>query len=253
MLDLNSLTLYKEKISSYVDENALDISTTSNILGMFKIKNYTGKGIEINPYWGNVKIDENGIATGFRIGHYIQTGLSANILNTDNFEIQTKFKLSSLRPSNGWSYIWPTTCNGYNPVNRNLISLISFNSSNYTLSGFWIYNLKYDDNYLISDKYSFPCTNETEAKNAIVDKWFVFNQKFSKDNVETTLIDENDKVLYNNINTYKYRPKDTSVDNSGYICFGNMVESSSAPTNIAFDLSECYIKIDDELVSTWNM
>ena len=45
MIDLNSLTLYKEKISSYVDENALNISTTSNILGMFKIKNYTGNGI----------------------------------------------------------------------------------------------------------------------------------------------------------------------------------------------------------------
>ena len=103
MIDLNALSLYKEKISSYLDENALRISTKSNILNMFKIKNYTGNGIE--PH-GRVKIDENGIATGFREGNYILTGLSADILNTDNFEIQIKFKLSSLRPSNGAYYIW---------------------------------------------------------------------------------------------------------------------------------------------------
>ena len=54
MLDLNSLTLYKNKINSYLDENALSISTKSNILNMFKIKNYTGKGIE--PH-GSVQID----------------------------------------------------------------------------------------------------------------------------------------------------------------------------------------------------
>ena len=45
MIDLNSLTLYKNKISSYVEQNALTFPTQSNILGMFKIKNYTGKGI----------------------------------------------------------------------------------------------------------------------------------------------------------------------------------------------------------------
>ena len=54
MIDLNSLTLYKNKISSYLDENVLDISTKSNILNMFKIKNYTGNGIET---YGSVKID----------------------------------------------------------------------------------------------------------------------------------------------------------------------------------------------------
>ena len=110
MIDLNSLTLYKNKISSYVDNDILDISTKSNILNMFKFKSYTGNGIE--PH-GSVKIDENGIATGFKQGSYILTGLSADILNTDNFEIQTKFKLTSLRPSNGSNYIWAATCDGH--------------------------------------------------------------------------------------------------------------------------------------------
>ena len=242
MIDLNALTLYKNKISSYVDENVLDISTKSNILNMFKIKNYTGNGIE--PH-GSVKIDENGIATGFRNGNYILTGLSADILNTDNFEIQTKFKLSSLRPSNGSYYIWANTCDGYDPPR---CALIGFEASTYMLYGLWVYN----GNYFISDRYTFPCKNDTEAKNAIVDKWFVLNQKFSKDNVETTVIDENDKVLYNNIKTYKYRPKDT-LNGRKYICFGNISNTRGQPTNITYDLSECYIKIDDELVSNWNM
>lgn len=209
---------------------------------MFKIKNYTGNGIE--PH-GSVKIDENDIATGFCRGNYILTGLSADILNTDNFEIQIKFKLSSLRPSNGAYYIWAATCDSYDPPR---CGLIGFEAPYYRLNGFWVYN----GNYFISDAYSFPCKNDAEAKNIIVDKWFVLNQKFSKDNVETTVIDENDKVLYNNIKTYKYRPKDTSNDRK-YICFGNISNTYGQPTNISFDLSECYIKIDDELVSNWNM
>ena len=245
MIDLNSLTLYKNKISSYVDENALDISTKSNILNMFKIKNYTGKGIE--PH-GSVKIDENGVATGFKQGSYILTGLSADILNTDNFEIQTKFKLSSLRPSTGSFYTWPTTCDSYDPSRCSLCSMHIANSQ-YTFIGFWIYN---GSELLHSDEYTFPYTDEEQTKNAIVDKWFVLNQKFSKDTVETTVIDENDKVLYNNINTYKYRPKD-ALNSRKYICFGNISNTVGQPTNITFDLSECYIKIDDELVSTWNM
>ena len=38
MIDLNSLSLYKKKISSYVDENVLNISTTSNINSLFAHK-----------------------------------------------------------------------------------------------------------------------------------------------------------------------------------------------------------------------
>ena len=245
MIDINALTVYKEKISSYVDNDILDISTNSNILSLFKIKNYTGNGITKN---GNVKIDEKGIATNFGSGNYILTDLSADILNTDNFELQTKFRLSSLRPSTGSFYTWPATCDSYNPPRSSLCSY-GFAGSYYEFYGFWLYN---GSNYLISDTYRFPYTNEEQMKNAIVDKWFVLNQKFSKDNVETTLIDENDKVLYNNINTYNYRPKDTSNDRK-YICFGNISETYSQPTNITFDLSECYIKIDDELVSKWNL
>lgn len=247
MIDLTSLTLYKNKISSYVDNDILDISTKSNILNMFKIKSYTGNGIE--PH-GSVKIDENGIATNFGSGNYILTGLSADILNTDNFEIQTKFKLSSLRPSNGSYYIWPATCDSYFPPRCNLMS---YNDDIRRVEGFWVNNGGTNaSNYLISYEYVFPCKNDTEAKNTIVNKWFILNQKFSKDTVESTIIDENDNVLDNKISSYKYRPKDTSNDRK-YILFGNISNTVSQPTNITFDLSECYIKIDDELVSNWNL
>ena len=99
---------------------------------MFKIKNYTGNGIEPN---GSVKIDENGVATGFKQGSYILTGLSADILNTDNFEIQTKFKLSSLRPSTGCFYTWPATCDSYDPPRCCLCSY-GFENSYYEFYGF---------------------------------------------------------------------------------------------------------------------
>ena len=89
MIDLNSLTLYKEKISSYVNENALDISTKSNILSLFKIKNYTGTGLIKS---GNVQIDENGIASYFvNNTDYVKTNLtSIDFFNA--FEFQIKFK-----------------------------------------------------------------------------------------------------------------------------------------------------------------
>ena len=249
MIDLNALTLYKKKISSYIDNDILDISTKSNILNMFKIKNFTGNGIKIN---GNVKIDENGIASNFDYGSYVNTYMSADILNVDNFELQTKFRLSSLRPSNNAYYVWSATCDGYDPP-RSCLCSHEFSNNHYTFYGFWVNNGGTESgNYIISDKYTFPYTNENQLKNAIVGKWFTLNQKFTKDEVETTLFDENDNVMYNNTKKYKYRPNSFSTYQK-WIIFGNISNSYGQPTNVSFDLSECYIKIDDELVSTWNM
>ena len=70
MIDLNSLTLYKNKISSYLDDQ-MPLPSPKDILILNDelIDNYTGNGITKN---GNVKIDENGIASGFD-GSYITT------------------------------------------------------------------------------------------------------------------------------------------------------------------------------------
>ena len=65
----------------------------------------------------------------------------------------------------------------------------------FTIYIYWILDIYNGSKYLHYDQYRFPYTDEEQIKNAIVDKWFVLNQKFSKDTVETTVIDENDKVL----------------------------------------------------------
>ena len=63
MIDLNSLTLYKNKISSYLDDS-MPLPSPKDILILNDelIDNYTGNGIK---RYGSVKIDENNIATGF--------------------------------------------------------------------------------------------------------------------------------------------------------------------------------------------
>ena len=88
MIDLNALTLYKEKISSYVDDS-MPLPSPKDILILNDelIDNYTGNGIK--PH-GSVKIDENSIASGFsNTNNYILTSLNCLSLS-DGFEFQVK-------------------------------------------------------------------------------------------------------------------------------------------------------------------
>ena len=90
MIDLNSLTLYKEKISSYVDDS-MPLPSPKDILILNDelIDNYTGNGIK--PH-GSVKIDENSIASGFsNANNYLLTSLNCLSLS-DGFEFQVKGK-----------------------------------------------------------------------------------------------------------------------------------------------------------------
>ena len=88
-VELSNLERYKEKISLHLKD--LDFGSNSNILGMFSVKNYTGSGITKS---GNVRIDENGIASSFiNKTDYIITHL--NILDLKlPYEFQIKFKVS---------------------------------------------------------------------------------------------------------------------------------------------------------------
>ena len=88
MIDLNTLTLYKNKISSYVDDSmSLPSPKDVLILNDELIDNYTGNGI--TPH-GSVKIDENSIASGFsNRNNYILTSLNCLSLS-DGFEFQVK-------------------------------------------------------------------------------------------------------------------------------------------------------------------
>lgn len=92
MIDLNALTLYKNKISSYVDD-LMPLPSPKDILILNDelIDNYTGNGITKN---GNVKIDENGIASYFvNNTDYVKTNLTSI-----DFLMHLNFKLNSNHP-----------------------------------------------------------------------------------------------------------------------------------------------------------
>ena len=228
MIDLNSLTLYKEKIRSYVDEYALDISTTSNILGMFKIKNYTGNGITKH---GNVKIDEKGIATNFiNRTDYVVTNL--NILDLKlPFEVQVKFKVSNKAAFNRL-YLTSDKTSGY-PYFELLIlnSKIMFNSYKTHQSS--------NGNTLFYDSFDFNAN-----------QWYIINIKHEKKGIyECSVYDEKYNELYN-----KTQNSGHEVTNqSDTLILGNDIDLDSGGATLQIDLSETYFKNGDTIISEWNL
>ena len=226
MIDLNALTLYKNKISSYVDENALDISTTSNILGMFKIKNYTGNGITKN---GNVKIDEKGIATNFiNKTDYVVTNL--NILDLKlPFEVQIKFKVSDKAAFNNLhlisnkTYPYPY----FELVIANGIKCESFITQSYNA------------NVLFSDSFDFNA-----------DQWYIINMKHEQKGIyECTVYDEQYNELYNKTQNSNYEIN----YHSDTIILGNDIDFVAGSATLQIDLSETYFKNGDTIISEWNL
>ena len=228
MLDLNSLTLYKEKIRSYVDENALDISTTSNILGMFKIKNYTGNGITKN---GNVKIDEKGIATTFtNRTDYVVTNINVKDLKLP-FEFQVKFKVSDKTAFNRL-YLTSDKTSGY-PYFELLIlnNKIMFNSYKTHQSS--------NGNTLFYDSFDFNAN-----------QWYILNMKHEQKGIyECSVYDEKYNELYN-----KTQNSGHEVTNqSDTVILGNDIDLDSGGATLKFDLSETYFKNGDTIISEWNL
>ena len=226
MIDLNSLTLYKEKISSYVEQNALDISTTSNILGMFKIKNYTGNGITKR---GNVKIDEKGIATTFtNRTDYVVTNINVKDLKLP-FEFQVKFKVSDKAAFNrlylisNKTNIWP------------YFELLILNSKIMCNS----YAQSYNANTLFYDSFDFNA-----------DQWYIINMKHEQKGIyECSVYDEHYKELYNKTQN----PGHEVTNQSDTLILGNDIDLDSGGATLKFDLSETYFKNGDTIISEWNL
>ena len=228
MIDLNALNLYKEKISSYVNENALDISTTSNILGMFKIKNYTGNGITKR---GNVKIDEKGIATTFtNRTDYVVTNINVKDLKLP-FEFQVKFKVSDKTAFNRL-YLTSDKTSGY-PYFELLIlnSKIMFNSYKTHQSS--------NGNTLFYDSFDFN-----------TDQWYIINIKHEQKGIyECSVYDEKYNELYN-----KTQNSGHEVTNqSDALILGNDIDLDSGGATLQIDLSETYFKNGDTIISKWNL
>ena len=226
MIDLNSLNLYKEKISSYVEQNALDISTTSNILGMFKIKNYTGKGITKH---GNVKIDEKGIATTFtNRTDYVVTNINVKDLKLP-FEFQVKFKVSDKAAFNrlylisNKTNIWP------------YFELLILNSKIMCNS----YTQSYNANTLFYDSFDFNA-----------DQWYIINMKHEQKGIyECSVYDEKYNELYNKTQN----PGHEVTNQSDTLILGNDIDLDSGGATLKFDLSETYFKNGDTIISKWNL
>lgn len=88
-IDLNSLNSYTENLGSFISDDLMPLPSPKDILVLNDelIDNYTGNGITKN---GNVKIDENSIASGFsNRNNYILTSLNCLSLS-DGFEFQVK-------------------------------------------------------------------------------------------------------------------------------------------------------------------
>ena len=230
MIDLNSLALYKKKIISYIDENVLNLSSISNILSLFKIKNYTGKGITKN---GNVKIDENGIATNFiNKTNYVVTNLNVTDLRLP-FEVQVKFKVSD--------------------------KTVFSNSSVYLVSsktyGYPYFELIIYKGEILCTSYKSPQSNNVhvlfrDSFNFNANQWYIINIKHEQKGIyECSIYDENYKELYNKTQN----PVHEINYHSDKIILGNDVDYFSGNATLQIDLSETYFKNGDTIISEWNL
>ena len=194
---------------------------------MFKIKNYTGNGIKIN---GNVKIDENGIATNFiNKTDYVITNL--DILDVKlPFEFQIKFKVSNKTAFNELHLISNKTY----PypyfelaIGKGKIVFESFKTQSYPA------------NVLFQDTFNFD-----------ENQWYILNMKHEQKGIyECTVYDEKYNELYN-----KTQNSNCEINyHSDKIILGNDVDYVSGSATLQIDLSETYFKNGDTIISVWNL
>ena len=220
MIDLNSLTLYKEKISSYVDD-LMPLPSPKDVLILNDelIDNYTGNGI--TPH-GSVKIDENNIASGFsNSNNYILTSLNCLSLS-DGFEFQVKAKnnVDSL------TIFCESTLDG----DYNVCFYVAL-CNHRTDMGFW-------DGRLYGTGFVFD---------NISDKMHYFRYKYSNNTIYFKLLDEDMNVLFEESKQFTFHFRNRTI------LFGRRMENSYQSPYTSIDLSETWFKDKDgNLISSWN-
>lgn len=221
MIDLNSLTLYKNKISSYVDD-LMPLPSPKDVLILNDelIDNYTGNGI--TPY-GSVKIDENSIASGFsNQNNYILTSLNCLSLS-DGFE----FHVKAIPEYNGSIFCESTL--GEDSSVCFYMSLVK----NKTSVGSW-YNGRH---YYVS--FSFGTIPEN--------KMHYFRYKYLNNTMYFKLLDEDMNVLFE-----QSAPVTLHFRNREFM-FGRNADNYYQSPNMSIDLSETWFKDKDgNLISSWN-
>ena len=224
MIDLNSLTLYKEKISSYVDD-LMPLPSPKDILILNDelIDNYTGNGIK--PH-GSVKIDENNIASGFsNTNNYILTNLNCSSLS-DGFEFQVKAK----NRVDASGIFCESTLDG----DSNNCFYVSLNTiENYSSIGSWYNGREYWTRF-----YFVPIPEN---------KMHYFRYKYLNNTLYFQLLDENMNVLFE-----QSEPVTLKLRNRMFM-FGRRMENYYQSPYISIDLSETWFKDKDgNLISDWN-
>ena len=222
MIDLNSLTLYKNKISSYVDD-LMPLPSPKDILILNDelIDNYTGNGI--TPY-GSVKIDENSIASGFsNTSNIILTSLNCLSLN-DGFEFQVKASVQKT----GSSIFCESTLGG----DSNVCFCVSLDIHHSEIAS-------WDNGRLYGTRFSFGTIPEN--------KMHYFRYKYSNNTLYFKLLDEDMNVL-----SEQSAPLTLHLRNRTFI-FGRNMENVYQSPNTSIDLSETWFKDKDgNLISSWN-
>ena len=222
MIDLNSLTLYKNKIGSYVDDSMpLPSPKDVLILNDELIDNYTGNGIK---RYGSVKIDENSIASGFsNRNNYILTNLNCSSLS-DGFEFQVKAKNNV----DSESIFCESTLDG----DSNVCLYISL--CNHSTEVGSCYNGRI---YYV--RFSFVPIPEN--------KMHYFRYKYSNNTIYFKLLDEDMNVLFEESKqlTFYFRNRT--------FLFGRRADNYYQSPNLSIDLSETWFKDKDgNLISGWN-
>ena len=221
MIDLNSLTLYKNKISSYVDDS-MPLPSPKDILILNDelIDNYTGNGIK---RYGSVKIDENSIASGFsNANNYILTSLNCLSLS-DGFEFQVKAK-NNVDSS---SIFCESTLGG----DSNVCFYVAL-SNNVTDIGS-CYNGR-----IYAVGFSFG---------TIPDKMHYFRYKYLNNTIYFKLLDEDMNVLFE-----ESKPLTLYFRNRTFL-FGRNMENYYQSPYISIDLSETWFKDKHgNLISSWS-
>ena len=221
MIDLNSLTLYKNKISSYIDD-LMPLPSPKDVLILNDelIDNYTGNGI--TPY-GSVKIDENSIASGFsNTSNIILTSLNCLSLN-DGFEFQVKAKNNV----NSETIFCESTLGG----DSNVCFYVALGNHT-TAVGSW-YNGR-----LYGTGFSFG---------TITDKMHYFRYKYSNNTLYFKLLDEDMNVLSEQSASVTYNFRNRTI------LFGRNVDYHHQSPHMSIDLSETWFKDKDgNLISSWN-
>ena len=221
MIDLNALTLYKEKISSYVDD-AMSLPSPKDILILNDelIDNYTGNGI--TPH-GSVKIDENSIASGFsNTNNIILTSLNCLSLS-DGFEFQVKAK----NPVDSGSIFCESTLDG----DSNICFYVSLTNHSTSIGSWYNGHIYYAD-------FSFG---------TIPDKMHYFRYKYLNNTMYFKLLDEDMNVLFE-----QSKPLTLHFRNRTFL-FGRNMENMYQSPYVSIDLSETWFKDKDgNLISSWN-